>query len=280
MFKMNFLLAILAFSTTSFAMLKALNTAATGMAAQEQNVNTISNNISNVNTVGFKQSRVEFEDLLYETVEEAGGRSSATTEYSVGTQTGSGAKVSASRKVMGQGDPIITESPYDLMLNGDGFFGILDPKGQIKFSRDGSFSVDAQGNIVNKSGYKLYPGITVPPQTAYINISESGTVEAQFKNQPDAQNLGQVPVFTFVNPTGLRSEGKNLYGVTRASGQPIENIPGESNAAIIQQGMLESSNVNIMKEMTNLIKAQRAYEMNSKVMTTADQMLQITNNIR
>ncbi len=261
-------------------MLKALNTAATGMAAQEQNVNTISNNISNVNTVGFKKSRTEFEDLLYETVEEAGGRSSATTQYAVGTQTGSGAKVSASRKVLTQGDPIVTDNPYDLMLNGDGYFGIIDPKGQLKFTRDGAFSVDSQGNIVNKNGYKLYPGITVPPQTSYINISENGQVEAQFKNQPEPQNLGQLPVFTFVNSTGLRAEGKNLFAATSGSGQAIENIPGENNAAVVQQGMLESSNVSIMKEMTNLIKAQRAYEMNSKVMSTADQLLQITNNIR
>jgi flagellar basal-body rod protein FlgG len=261
-------------------MLKALNTAATGMAAQEANVNTISNNISNVNTVGFKKSRTEFEDLLYETVEEAGGRSSATTEYSVGTQSGSGAKVSATRKILSQGDPIVTDNPYDLMLNGDGYFGIIDGKGQLKFSRDGAFSVDKQGNLVTKNGHKVYPGVTVPPNTSYINIAENGVVEAQFKNNPQPQNLGQIPVFTFVNETGLRSEGKNLYSATNGSGQPIENIPGEGNAAVVQQGMLESSNVSVMNEMTNLIKAQRAYEMNSKVMGTADQMLQITNNIR
>ncbi len=261
-------------------MLKALNTAATGMAAQEQNVNTISNNIANINTVGFKKSRTEFEDLLYETIEEAGGRSSATTQFSVGTQIGSGAKVSASRKILSQGDPIVTDNPYDLMLNGDGFFGIIDSKGQLKFSRDGAFNVDAQGNIVNKNGNKLYPGLTVPPNTAYINIAENGVVEAQFKENNQPQNLGQIPVFTFINSAGLRSEGKNLYATTTGSGQPIENIPGESNAAVIQQGMLEAANVNIMNEMTNLIKAQRAYEMNSKVMSTADQMLQVTNNIR
>jgi flagellar basal-body rod protein FlgG len=261
-------------------MIKALNTAATGMAAQESNVNNISNNISNVNTNGFKKSRTEFEDLLYETVEEAGSRSSATTQYSVGTQIGSGAKVSATRKIHSQGDPMVTDNPYDMMLNGDGFFGIIDSKGQLKFTRDGAFTVDAQGNIVSKNGNRLYPGITVPPNTAYLNVSENGNVEAQFKDNPQPQNLGQIPVFTFVNPTGLRSEGKNLFGQTTASGAPMENIAGESNSGIIQQGMLEASNVNIMNEMTSLIKAQRAYEMNSKVMGVADQMLQTTNNIR
>ncbi|MBL7664178.1 MAG: flagellar basal-body rod protein FlgG [Bacteriovoracaceae bacterium] len=261
-------------------MLKALNTAATGMAAQESNVNNISNNIANVNTVGFKKSRTEFEDLLYQTVEEAGARSSATSQYSVGTQIGSGAKISATRKEHSQGDPMVTDNPYDLLLNGDGFFGIIDSKGQIKFTRDGAFTVDATGTVVTKNGHKLYPGFTVPSNTAYLNISENGNIEAQFKDNPEPQNLGQIPVFTFINPTGLRSEGKNLYGATTGSGDAIQNVPGENNAATVQQGMLEASNVNIMNEMTSLIKAQRAYEMNSKVMGVADQILQVTNNIK
>lgn len=261
-------------------MLKALNTAAAGMAAQEANVNNISNNIANVNTTGFKKSRTEFEDLLYQTVQEAGARSSATTQYSVGNQVGSGAKVSATRRMHTQGDPIVTDNPYDLMVNGDGYFGIIDGKGQLKFTRDGSFNVDNTGTLVNKNGYKLYPGITIPVTTNYVNISENGNVQAQFKDQPVPQEVGLVPIFTFVNPVGLRSEGKNLFAATTGSGQAIQNVPGENNSGVIQQGMLEASNVSVMNEMTQLIKAQRAYEMNSKVMGTADQLLQITNNIR
>lgn len=262
-------------------MLKALNTSATGMASQEANVNTISNNIANVNTVGFKKSRSEFDDLLYETLEEPGARSSADTAHTTGVQIGSGSKITANRKIFSQGDPQITNNPYDLMINGgDGFFGIITPKSGIKFSRNGSFSVDKDGNLTTKAGLKVVPGIVVPPNTVNLGISEDGKVQAYIKNQLDPQDLGQIPLFTFVNSAGLRSEGGNLYGATSASGAAIQQIPGDENAGTIMQGALESSNVSVMNEMTNLIKAQRAYEMNSKVMGVADQMLQTVNTIR
>ena len=261
-------------------MIRALNTAATGMAAQEANVSTISNNIANANTNAYKQSRTEFEDLLYETVQEAGARSSSNTEYNVGTQIGSGAKVSATRKDFRPGSPVITNNPFDLMINGQGFFGVIMGNNEIKFTKDGSFDVDSTGTLVTKSGKRVFPGITVPPNTVSVNISESGNVDAYLPNQPQPQNVGQIPVFNFTNPVGLSNYGENLYTATVGSGQAIQMVAGEGNAGRIQQGALESSNVSIMNEMTNLIKAQRAYEMNSKVMNVADQMLQTVNNVR
>lgn len=261
-------------------MIRALHTSATGMAAQESNVNTISNNIANVNTTGFKKGRTEFDDLLYETVQEAGAKSSGNSEYNVGVQVGSGAKVSATRKIHSQGSPQMTNNPYDLMVNGEGFLGIIGPNGELKYTRDGSFNVDSQGNMVTRAGHKVFPGIVVPPNVLKLNIAENGIVEAFTRESVEPINLGQVPVFTFVNPVGLRSEGGNLMAATSGSGQAMQNMPGDNGSGYLMQGAIEASNVNVMNEMTDLIKAQRAYEMNSKVMGVADQMLQTVNNIR
>lgn len=262
------------------AMLKALHTAASGMSAQETNVNTISNNIANVNTTGFKRGRTEIDDLTYETVQEAGARSSASTTYNVGTQVGSGARVSSVRKEFTNGAPQITNNPFDLMINGDGFFGVIMPNGELKFTRDGSFNVDAQGTLVNKQGYKIYPGFSFPPNASTVSISEDGKMEAFVKGGATPTEVGQMPVFTFVNPVGLKSTGMNLYQISLSSGQPVQGIPGVDSAGAIMQGALEASNVSPMTEMTDLIRAQRAYEMNSKVMGVADQMMQTINNIR
>ncbi|MBF0297302.1 MAG: flagellar basal-body rod protein FlgG [Oligoflexia bacterium] len=261
-------------------MLRALNTAATGMAAQEASINTISNNIANVNTTGFKKGRTEFEDLLYQTTQEAGARSSANSVHNVGTQIGSGSKVSATRKINTIGSPNITNNPFDLMINGDGYFGIVLPNNEVKYTRDGSLSVDNQGTIVTRSGYKLFPGITIPPNTQNVAITEDGKVDIFTKGQVGPQNVGTIPVFTFINPAGLRSEGGNLLSQTVASGEAIQAIGGKENAGAIQQGQLESSNVSIMNEMTDMIRAQRAYEMNAKVLGVADNMLQTVNNIK
>ncbi|ATH09583.1 flagellar basal-body rod protein FlgG [Halobacteriovorax marinus] len=261
-------------------MLRALNTAATGMAAQEMNVSTISNNIANVNTTGYKKQRTEIQDLSYQTIQEAGSRSSADTMNNVGVQIGSGAKVSGVRKEFTQGSQQITNNPYDLMISGEGFFGIMMPNNEVRYTRDGSFSVDASGTLVNKQGYRVFPSFVFPPGTKSVHIAHDGTVEAYLSNQIEPTILGQIPVFTFINPVGLKSTGMNLYTITRSSGQAIQNIAGNANAGTIAQGALESSNVSIMNEMTSLIKAQRAYEMNSKVMGVADQMLQTVNNIR
>jgi len=262
------------------AMLKALDTSATGMAAQADNVNTISNNIANINTTAFKQSRTEFEDLLYQTVQESGSRSSSSTRYSVGVQIGSGVKVSGIRKNFSQGSTKITEGPFDMMINGDGFFGVILPNNEIRYTRDGSFTVDQQGNLVTRQGYKLFPGFTIPPNIRSVNVNEEGTVDVYFNNQPEPSNLGTIPVFTFINPAGLSSSGNNLYRMTESSGVPIQGIPGTENTGTLMQGALELSNVNTMTEMTDLIRAQRAYEMNSKVMGVADQMLNTVNQLR
>lgn len=260
-------------------MIRALNTAATGMSAQEEQVNAISNNLANANTNGYKSQRTEFEDLLYETVKEAGARSSANSEYTVGHQVGSGTKVAATKRNQQIGSPKITNNPYDLMIMGDGYFGV-QAGNELLYTRDGAFTVDAQGVVKTRTGHALVPNITVPPNTAKLNISGEGKVEAFIVGQTEPIELGQIPVFTFVNPAGLSELGGNLARQTKASGEAIEQIAGTDNAGTIQQGTIESSNVNVMNEMTNLIKAQRAYEMNSKVMGVADQMLQTVNNIR
>lgn len=260
-------------------MIRALNTAATGMTAQEQQVNAISNNMANANTTGYKAQRTEFEDLLYETVQEAGGRSGAETEYTVGHQVGSGTKVSGTRRVQEMGSAQITQRPYDLMIMGEGHFGV-QAADEILYTRDGSFTVDAQGVIKTKHGYPLVPNITVPPNTKSLSISDDGKVQAFLSGKTQPIELGQIPVFTFVNPAGLSDKGGNLAAATTASGEPIQRVAGEENSGAINQGALEQSNVNVMTEMTNLIKAQRAYEMNSKVMSVTDQMLQTVNNIR
>lgn len=277
---LNFFLLLAFYPLCVHSMIRALNTSATGMASQEEVVNTISNNIANLNTTGFKKSRTETEDLFYQTLTEQGARTGPDTLHNVGVQVGSGSKVSAIRKEFVQGDPNITNNPFDLLINGDGFFGIILPNGRLNYSRDGSFNLDNTGKIVTKNGYPLYPEMTVPQGTTNINISENGTVEAYLSAQTEPIIIGQIPLFTFVNPVGLRSKGKNLYEESMASGGPIQNVAGLNNAGSIQQGALESSNVNIMSEMTDLIRAQRAYEMNSKVMGVADKMLQTINNLR
>lgn len=264
----------------SQAMLRALNTAATGMAAQDAHVATISNNIANVNTTGYKQQRVEFEDLAYETVVESGSRSSTSSLNNVGVQIGSGTKVSGIKRSFEMGSPKLTNNPFDFMVNGEGFFAIQLPNGSLSYTRDGAFSVDNTGTLVTKHGYKVFPGFTFPPGTKSVSVSHDGQVDVYMANQVQPIQLGQMPIFTFINSAGLKSTGQNMFRITASSGQPIQNIAGTSNAGDIQQGTLETSNVSIMTEMTNLIKAQRSYEMNSKVMGVADQMLQTVNNIR
>lgn len=262
------------------AMMRALNTAAAGMVAQDAQINSISNNIANSNTTAYKRERVEFEDLQYQTIIEAGARSDSNTMYNIGLQVGSGSKVSGVKKEFAEGSPQITNEPYDLMVRGDGLFGIIMPDGTTSYTRNGAFTVDYQGNLVTGKGYRVFPGIQFPPNMIYVGISDNGTVEVNVKNQKDPLNIGQIPVFTFVNQAGLKAIGGNLYRETRASGAPLQQVAGQENAGTIAQGMIESSNVSTMTEMTNLIKAQRSFEMNSKVMGVADQMLQTVNNIR
>jgi flagellar basal-body rod protein FlgG len=261
-------------------MIRALNTAATGMKAQEENVNVIANNISNVNTTGFKKERAEFSDLLYQTVEAPGSMNSESAMRNVGVQVGSGTKLTGIRKDFTVGNPQITNNPLDLMISGDGFFGIQKDNGQIAYTRDGSFGVDATGTIVTKSGDKLFPGVQFPPNTTTISIAANGQVSAFVQGQVEPIQVTSIPVFRFINPTGLSSMGGNLFQETPASGPAAQMVAGAENVGPISQGMIETSNVSVMNEMTNMIKAQRAYEMNSKVMNVADRMLETVNNIR
>lgn len=265
---------------SSYGMIKALHTAATGMAAQETNVNTISHNISNLGTTAFKRSRTEFDDLLYVTYEEPGARSSARTLYNVGVQIGSGSRVTAVRKEFFQGSPKVTQNPFDFMIKGEGFFGVILPNGESAYTRNGALNLDEQGALVTDKGHRLYPGFIFPPNTSNVNVAQDGVVEAFIRGNTTPLNLGRIPIFTFINQVGLKSMGGNLYRPTRSSGEAIENLPGVAGASLIEQGTLESSNVSIMTEMTGLITAQRAYEMNSKVMKVVDEMLGSVNSIR
>jgi flagellar basal-body rod protein FlgG len=261
-------------------MLKALNTAATGMQAQQTQLDTIANNMANVSTTGFKKSRAEFEDLLYQTIKEPGAQQSTNTVHPAGVQTGMGVKTSATQKIFEEGAAKITRNPLDLSIEGNGFFPIQMAGGQIGYTRDGTFHKDAAGKIVDKNGNSLIPEITIPANSTGVSISDSGEVLASTLNNPQPQSIGQIQLVSFINPAGLKSMGKNLYMPSSASGTPIQGNPGENNLGSIAQGQLEASNVNVVDEMVNMISAQRSYESNSKVVQAADQMLQYSNNLR
>lgn len=260
-------------------MLKSLSTAATGMTAQERQLEVISNNLANANTTGFKKSRSEFQDLMYQTHTAPGAATSATSQNPTGVQVGTGAKVVATTKEFEQGSPQVTSRDLDFMVSGDGFFSIQKPNGDVFFTRDGSFKLDNEGRLVTAAGYLLIPEITVPPGTKGISITGDGQVMAQM-GTTEVQNIGQVQLTTFINPSGLDSTGESLYARSPASGEPVPGTPSSEGFGVIQQGMLESSNVSPMEEMTSMIRTQRTYEMNSKVISTSDQMLQTLSGLR
>jgi flagellar basal-body rod protein FlgG len=261
-------------------MLKALNTAATGMAAQQQNMDVIANNMANVSTTGFKRSRAEFEDLLYQTVKEPGAASGLNAVSPTGVQSGLGVRTAAIQKDFEGGSAKVTKNPLDLQIEGTGFFQIRMSDGQTAYTRDGSFKKDPNGRIVDRNGNALVPEITVPPNAAGIEISPSGQVAIQVGNTPQVQNIGQIEIANFINPAGLKSLGKNIYIASPSSGLPQVGQPGQNAMGQLEQGQLEASNVNIVDEMVNMITAQRAYETNSKVIQASDQMLQYMNNLR
>lgn len=259
-------------------MIKSLNTAATGMAAQQTNMDVIANNMANVSTYGFKKSRAEFEDLLYQTSKEPGTATGLNSYSPNGVQVGLGVKTAAVQKDFDNGSGVITKNPLDMMVNGSGFFQIQTPDGQIAYTRDGSFKKDASGKIVDKNGNSLIPEITIPPNTKNIEISSTGEVRVYITDDP--QSVGQIDIANFVNPAGLKAMGKNLFSQSPSSGQPIISRPGLNGTGYLSQGEVETSNVNIVDEMVGMITAQRAYETNSKVIQTSDQMLQTINNLR
>ncbi|AHI04872.1 flagellar basal-body rod protein FlgG [Bdellovibrio bacteriovorus W] len=261
-------------------MLKSLNTAATGMAAQQTNMDVIANNIANVSTNGFKRSRAEFEDLMYQTQKEPGTATGMNSYSPNGVQTGLGVRTAAIQKDFAGGNAQVTKNPLDMQIEGSGFFQVLTPDGQLAYTRDGAFKKDAQGRLVDKNANLLQPEIVVPPDVAGIEVSPNGEVRVIQGLNDAPQTIGQIDLANFVNPAGLKALGKNLFAQTPSSGQPIQARPGLNGTGYLAQGQLEASNVNIVDEMVNMITSQRAYETNSKVIQASDQMLQSINNLR
>lgn len=252
----------------------ALYVSKTGLAAQDKQLTTISNNLANVGTVGFKRDRAIFEDLLYQNVRQPGAQTTQDTELPSGLQLGTGVRVVATQKQFTEGNLQVTEQPLDIAINGRGFFQILQPDGNIAYTRNGQFQTNGEGQIVNNEGLLLEPAIAVPEGTNKITISADGVVNAYLEGEVEPQQLGDILLVDFVNPSGLQAIGGNLFFETVASGNPLQGAPGENGMGRVQQGMLEGSNVDIVEEMVNMITTQRAYELNSKVVSTADQMLQ------
>jgi flagellar basal-body rod protein FlgG len=261
-------------------MIRALFTAATGMSAQQLNVDVIANNIANVNTTGFKRSRPDFQDLMYQTLSAAGASATQSTQIPVGMQVGLGVKPVAIQKLFTQGDFQATGNSLDLVIEGDGFFQITMPDGTINYTRAGAFKLDKDGRVVNSDGFPLEPAITIPNNTISLTVGNDGTVSVVQAGTPTPVQVGQIEISTFINPAGLSALGKNLFAVTDASGTATNGTPGLDGRGTINQGFLEMSNVNVVEELANLIIAQRAFEMNSKAIQTADQMLQNTNAMK
>lgn len=262
-------------------MMRALWTSATGMKAQDFNISVVTNNLANVNTTGFKKSRADFQDLLYQTLREAGTPVAEGLEVPNGIQAGLGVRPVATQKIFSQGDFEQTENPFDLTIEGDGFFRILMPDGTIGYTRDGAFKVDSTGTLVNSDGFRLQPEIVVPTGATAISVGIDGTVTAKMGNNEPDQDLGQITLVRFINPAGLKNSGRNIYLATAASGDEIgPGVPGQEGRGTIQQGYLEMSNVKVVEEMVAMIVAQRAYEANSKGIATADTMLGIANNLK
>jgi flagellar basal-body rod protein FlgG len=261
-------------------MFRSLSIAATGMSAQQTQLEGLSNNIANVNTNGFKKQRIEFQDLLYQTVRAAGAQTSATTRSPTGLQLGTGVRVAGTARIFSQGDTLVTNNPLDLSIQGEGFFVVQQPDGTPAYTRQGALQKDAQGQLVSPDGFPLDPPIFVPNDAVAVTIGYDGTVSAMVQGQTNSVELGQITTATFVNPAGLHSLGRNLFVPTYASGEPQVGAPGENNRGTILQGAIEKSNVDVVEEMVGLITTQRAYEVNSKVITAADEMLATATQLR
>ncbi len=261
--------------------MRSLDIGATGMLAQQMNVDVISNNIANMSTNGYKRQRVDFQDLIYQNIDRPGSISSQNgTVLPSGLQLGLGVRVASVYRIHEQGPLQTTENPFDMAITGEGYFQISMPNGEIGYTRSGVFQVNADGEIVNTKGYQLEPNIVIPQDAIDVEINSSGEVYAKLQGQTDLVNLGQIQLATFVNPAGLEAIGDNLFVETEASGSPTTGNPGSDNFGMLQQGLLEQSNVNVVEEITALISAQRAYEMNSNIISTSDDMMNTVNQLR
>jgi flagellar basal-body rod protein FlgG len=260
-------------------MIRALYSAASGLEAQQLNIDVIANNLANVNTSGYKQARAEFQDLLYQNIRASGAASSTSTDLPVGLQVGLGSRPVATTRLFTQGDFRQTGNPLDLVIEGNGFFQVRLPNGDIAYTRSGSFHLNREGSIVTADGNPLDPQITIPNDALTITVGTDGTVSVTQPGQSQAQQVGTIQLALFQNPAGLNSIGKNLFMPTTSSGEPISGPAGENGIGTINQGFLEQSNVSVVEEMVNMIIGQRAYEINSKVVRAADEMLQTINNV-
>jgi flagellar basal-body rod protein FlgG len=260
-------------------MIRALYTAASGMNAQQTNIDNVAHNLANVNTTGFKKSRVEFEDLVYQEIRGAGAAASASTDAPAGLEIGLGTRAVATSRNFSTGNLRATGGQLDMAIEGDGFFQITLPNGTAAYTRAGALHRDAQGLVVTAEGYPIEPQITIPPNATAITISRDGIVSAIVAGQTDAQQLGTIEIATFSNPAGLRPLGGNLFAVSSASGDPEAGAPGTDGRGTLAQGFVEDSNVSVVEEMINMIIGQRAYEANSRVVKAADDMLAQVNQL-
>ncbi len=261
-------------------MIRALWSAATGMKAQQTNLDVIANNLANVNTSGFKKQRADFQDLVYQIDREPGAPVEPGSTVPTGVQVGLGSRVAGTGRMMGQGSAQVTENPTDIMIQGPGFFQVILPDGSTAYSRNGAFQVDGQGQFVTTDGYLLEPSIAVPEDAVELTVSDTGVVSVKIPGDTLFQEIGQIELARFVNPPGLLAQGKSLFLETDASGAPMTAYPGEDGMGTIIQGALEMSNVQVVEEMVAMITAQRAYEAGSKAVKTADDMLAIANSMK
>jgi len=260
-------------------MIRAMRTAASGMMAQQTQVDTIANNIANVNTASFKKNRVNFRSLLYTTLREPGATTIANQQVPTGLQIGTGTEVSSSIKLFLQGDLEQTGNPLDLSVQGEGFFRINLGNGEFRYTRDGSFRKDGNGSFVTVDGFRVEPAITIPTDATEIVVGQDGTVQARLGGQDTLQTIGQIRLTRFANPAGLRAEGANFFRETASSGPPEEQTPGQNGSGFLRQGFLERSNVAVVDELIALIQAQRNYEVNSRTIQVSDEMLQQVSNL-
>jgi flagellar basal-body rod protein FlgG len=256
----------------------ALWAAKTGLDAQQTRMTVTSNNLANVNTTGYKKSRAVFEDLLYQNVRQVGGSTSQDTQAPTGLSLGTGVRVVATEKNYSQGNMQQTGGSLDLAVSGRGFFQVLLPDGTLGYTRDGNFESNAQGELVTSSGYRVQPGITIPDGTQSVSVGKDGVVTVQLAGQSSPTQVGTIQIFDFINPSGLQPRGENMLVESAASGTAQGGTPGLNGLGMIEQGALESSNVNVVEELVNMIETQRAYEMNSKAISTTDQMLEYVTN--
>lgn len=259
-------------------MTSALWNSKTGLDAQQMRMTVISNNLANANTTGFKRDRAVFEDLIYQNIRQPGAQSSQDTQLPTGLQLGTGVRVVATEKLFTQGNVTQTDAPLDVAIQGRGFFEIQLPDGTTAYTRDGSFTLDSTGQIVNSSGYPLTPAITIPPNVLSITIGVDGTVSTLTSGATAPTQVGNIQLVDFVNETGLQPRGENLFLETASSGSPTPGTPGQNGLGTIIQGSLETSNVNVVEELVNMIETQRTYEVNSRAIETSDSMLQYVNN--